>query len=353
MKVDNRAVYVNPRTAGTTQVSNRDDVGSNAVKEQSGVSAMMNYLTQTYKHIDFNFISFENNRQIAQYGSGQTGTNNVAISTELLEKMSSDEKVRQQVENILQHLGDYQKTAKFEALLCDKKLVGMGLVIDEDGQVSKWTAMKEKEKEDYPVWWRDKESTSYYSSKVKTPKTKGYSFSHASSMMRLAGARDVRAVKSLIAAKYGEMQRVRLQVADSAEAAAVVRKIRSVIQSGNIKIARLHKEDNLRLRQKSAERKKKEKLAIQLAQELRRKQKARMGQEHCQSQAAHMSDLVSRQNVSEEQFKQIAEQYVENLSSAALDARTAGMVDCTVSSSAGVSVEVMSAPITSVVDCSA
>lgn len=66
-----------------------------------------------------------------------------------------------------------------------------------------------------------------------------------------------------------------------------------------------------------------------------------------------MSDLVAKQNMSEEQFKQIAEQYVENLSPAALNAETAGMVDCTVSASAGVSVEVMSAPITSVVDCSA
>ena len=353
MKVDNKAVYLNPRTAETTQVSGRNDAGNGVAEEQSGAAAMVKYLTQKYQHIEFSFLSFDNNRQIAQYGAGRTGTNNVTISAELLEKMSSDDKVRQHVEDILQHLSDYQNTAKFEALLCDKKLVGMGLVIDEDGQVSKWTAMQKKEKEDYPVWWRDKESSSYYSTKVKTPKTKKYSFSHASSMMRLAGARDVRAVKSLISAKYGEMQRVRLQVSDSAEAAAVVRKIRSVIQSGNIKIARLHKEENLHLRQKSAEKNKKEKLARQLAQELRRKQKARMGQEHCQSQAAHMSDLVAKQNMSEEQFKQIAEQYVENLSPAALDVETAGMVDCTVSASAGVSVEVMSAPITSVVDCSA
>ncbi len=318
MKVKNRAVYANPRTVGSTQVNLQNDVESIVgTEEQSGAAAMMNYLKQTYKHIDFNFMSFDNNRQIAQYGAGQKGINNVSISAELLEKMSADEKVRQQVENILQHLSDYQNAAKFEALLCDKKLVGMGLVIDEDGEVSRWTAMQEKKKEDYPTWWRDEKSTSFYSTKVKTPKSKGYSFSHASNMMRLAGARDVR----------------------------------SVIQSGNIKVARLHKEENLQLRQKSAEKKMKEKLARQLAQELRRKQKARMGQEYCQSQAAHMSDLIPRQNMTDEQFKQIAEQYVESLSPTALAAESASMVDCTVSS--GASVEVMSAPVTSVVDCSA
>ncbi len=352
MQVKNTVVYPNPQTVGTTQANFWKDTENNVVAtDQTGAAEMMNYLTQTYKHINFSFISFENNRQIAQYGSGQTGMNNVSISAELLEKMSTDEKVKQQVENILKHLSDYQQSAKIEALLCDKKLVGMGLVIDEDGQVSKWTAMKEKEKEDYPVWWRDRESTSFYSSKIKTPKTKAYSFSHASNMMRLAGARDVRAVKSLISAKYGEIQRVKLQVSDSTEAAAIVRKIRSVIQSGNIKIARLHKEENLQLRQKSAEKKKKEKLARQLAQELKRKQRARMGQEKCQSQAAHMSDLIPKNNMTDEQFRQIAEQYVETLSSTALSAETAGMIDC--SASGGVSVEVMSAPVTSVVDCSA
>ena len=178
MKVDNKAVYLNPRTAETTQVSGRNDAGNGVAEEQSGAAAMVKYLTQKYQHIEFSFLSFDNNRQIAQYGAGRTGTNNVTISAELLEKMSSDDKVRQHVEDILQHLSDYQNTAKFEALLCDKKLVGMGLVIDEDGQVSKWTAMQKKEKEDYPVWWRDKESSSYYSTKVKTPKTKKYSFSH-------------------------------------------------------------------------------------------------------------------------------------------------------------------------------
>ncbi len=348
MKVKNSTVYSDPQITAAQANFQKETGNAAAETEQSGAAAMMNYLTQTYKHINFNFVSFSSNHQIAQYGSSQTGMNNVAISAELLEKMSTDEDLRKSVENILSHLSDYQNAAKWEALLCDKKLVGMGLVIDEDGQVSKWTAMKEKEKEDYPTWWRDQESTSFYA-KTKTPKTSSYSFSHSSNMMRLAGARDVTAVKGLISAKYGEIQRVKMQVSDASEAAAIVRRIRSVIQSGNIKIARLHKEENLKYRQKSAEKKMKAKLALRLAQELRRKQQARMGQELCQT--SHLDDIVPKTGMTDEQFRQIAEQYVDSLSSTALSAETANLVDCAVSSS--VSVDVMAAPVASVVDCSA
>ena len=168
-------------------------------------------------------------------------------------------------------------------------------------------------------------------------------------MMRLAGARDVASVKGLISAKYGEMLRVRGQVEDPVEASAIIRKIKSVIQSGNIKISRLHKEENLRLRQKSAERKMKQKLALELAKELKKTRQARMGQERCQTADL---DVMPGSAVSDERFRQIAEQYVENLSSSALSAELGGMVDAAVSG--GVSVEVMSAPVTSVasIDCS-
>lgn len=93
----------------------------------------------------------------------------------------------------------------------------------------------------------------------------------------------------------------------------------------------------------------KEKLARQLAQELKRKQSSRMGQERCQT--AGLDDVLGAP-VSDERFRQIAEQYVETLSSTALAAE---MPSLDVAAGSGVSVEVMSAPVTSVasVDCSA
>lgn len=351
MKVTNSKAYSDPKVA-LYQMDSRKSVENNTAAAQTDAASMIKYLKQTYKNINFSVISFENHQQISQYGAGQTGTNNVAISEELLEKMSTDENLRQHVENILNHMDQYQKSANVEALLKNKELVGMGLVIGEDGQVSKWTAMQKKDESTQPTWWRDKKSTSFYAKK-KSPKVNSYSYSHTSSMMRLASARNVTSVKGLISAKYGEIQRVKSQVSDPAEAARIVRKIKSVIQSGNIKIARLHKEENLRLREKAAERKMKDKLALQLAQELKRKQKARMGQEHCQTSTAHMDDVTPNSSMNDEQFKQMAEQYVDSLSPTALSAEIASVLGGT--ASAGVSVEVVSAPVTSVefIDCSA
>jgi len=353
MKVTNSKVYTDSQVA-LLRMDSPKDVENNAAAEQSDAASMMRYLKQTCKNINFSVISFEGHQQISQYGAGQTGTNNVALSEKLLERMSTDENLRRHVENILNHMDQYQKSASVDALLRNKELVGMGLVIGEDGQVSRWTAMQKKEEDTAAAWWRDKKSTSFYANvKKKSPKVSSYSYSHTSSMMRLASARNVTSVKGLISAKYGEIQRVKSQVSDPAEAARIVRKIKSVIQSGNIKIARLHKEENLQLRQKAAERKMKEKLALQLAQELKRKQKARMGQEHCQTSTAHMDDVLPNSSMNDEQFRQMAEQYVDSLSPTALSAEAASLLGS--AAAGGVSVEVMSAPVTSVefIDCSA
>ena len=313
---------------------------------------MMNYLKENYKHINFNFASFDNNSQIGQYGSTMKGKNNVTISPGLLEKMSTDEEVRSRVENVLRHLSSYQKSAETGAFLSDKELVSMGLVLDDEGNVSMWTATTERDKEKiYPTYWRDRESTSFYSKHVK--KNKGYTsynYSHSTNMMRLASAKNVPAVRGLIAAKYGEIQKVKVQVKDASEAAAIVRKIKSVIQSGNLKIARLHKEEKLEWRKKAAEKKMKEKLARQLAEELRRKKTARKGLEHCQT--SHLDDVMPKPSLNDERFRQIAEQYVQSLPSSALSAESGASVDVSAGGEGAVSVTVIAAPVVTV-DCSA
>lgn len=78
-----------------------------------------------------------------------------------------------------------------------------------------------------------------------------------------------------------------------------------------------------------------------------------MGQEHCQTSTAHMDDVMPNSAMNDEQFKQMAEQYVDSLSPTALSAEIASVLGGT--ATGGVSVEVMSAPVTSVefIDCSA
>ena len=156
---------------------------------QSDAAAMMAYLRGKYGNIHFSVLSSANSGNIGSYGygSGQTGFNHVAISETLLEKMGADEGLRRYVENILDHMGEYRNTARADAMIRDRKLVGMGLVIDDDAQAYMWTAVQKRDKDSvYPTYWRDRESTSFYAKNKKARRNSHYNYSHSNNMMRLA-----------------------------------------------------------------------------------------------------------------------------------------------------------------------
>ena len=96
----------------------------------------------------------------------------------------------------------------------------------------------------------------------------------------------------------------------------------------------------------------KEKLARQLAEELRRKKIARKGQERCQT--SHLDDVMPKPSFDDERFRQIAEQYAESLSPGAVAGGTGAAVDTVAGGvSEAVSVTVVAAPVAAIVDCMA
>ncbi len=285
-----------------------------AKSQPSNTEKLMDELKNKYKNIHFDFISFENDDQLKKYVSSKRGLNNVAIDPALLEKMANDDTVRARVESVLSMLDNYRFSSQVQAQLMDKRLTGMGLVLDENGEVSKWTVMEEPKKPDfyYSSLNKDDHRWSQFYQKRKNPKMTTYKYSHSRSMASLASAKNVSSVRGLIASKNREIQKVKLQVSDPAEAASIIRQIKSVIRSGNIKIARLHKEERLYQQQKIAAKKMKVKLEKQLAEELRRKRTARKAQERCQSDC--MEDIFSKPSVNDYRYKEICEQYAETMS---------------------------------------
>lgn len=281
----------------------------------SATEQLMDELKSKYKHIHFDFISFENDNQFKQYVSSKQGLNNVVIDPALLEKMANDDTVRTRVESVLSLLDNYRFSSQLQADLMDKRLTGMGLSFDANGEVSKWTVMGEKPKTDFSATILNNDDShrwrQFYQKKKDTKMTT-YKYSHSQNMANLARAKSVSSVRGLIASKNREIQTVKLQVSDPAEAAAIVRQIRSVIRSGNIKIARLHKEERLYQQQKIAAKKMKVKLEKQLAEELRRKRTARKAQERCQT--ACMEDIFRTPSENDYRYKEICEQYAETMS---------------------------------------
>lgn len=285
-----------------------------AETQPSSTEKLMNELRSKYKNIHFDFLSFENDDQLKKYVSSKRGLSNVAIDPALLEKMANDDTVRTRVESVLSMLDNYRFSSQVQAQLMDKRLTGMGLVLDENGDVSKWTVMEENPKPDfyYSTLNKDDHRWSQFYQKRKNPKMTTYKYSHSRSMASLASAKNVSSVRGLIASKNREIQTVKLQVSDPAEAASIIRQIRSVIRSGNIKIARLHKEERLYQQQRIAAKKMKVKLEKQLAEELRKKRTARKAQERCQT--ACMEDIFSKPSLNDYRYKEICEQYAETMS---------------------------------------
>ena len=72
MQVKSEKTYLNSLSsapAGLSQTDSLKEVKNDSTSTQSGVVEMMNYLKENYKHINFSFVSFDNNSQVGQYGS--------------------------------------------------------------------------------------------------------------------------------------------------------------------------------------------------------------------------------------------------------------------------------------------
>lgn len=313
MRINNQTSGLLPLSSPQVSVASKS---APAETQPSNTEQLMKELKNKYQNIQFDIISLESSDQLKQYASSKRGLNNVALSPALLEKMAQDDTVRIRVESVLSLLNNYRSSSQLEARLMNKQLTGMGLVLDENGEISKWTVMEDMPKPDFKYTDLYKEGNRWrqFYQKRENTKMTTYKYSHSQNMTKLAGAKSVSSVRGLIASKNREIQTVKFQVTDPAEAAAIIRQIRSVIQSGNIKIARLHKEERLHQQQKAAAKKMKIKLEKQLAEELRKKRTARKAQEH--SQTACIEDVLSTSSINDHRYKEICEYYAENMSGA-------------------------------------
>lgn len=177
-------------------------------------------------------------------------------------------------------------------------------------------------------------SSSFYE-KAKLNQYEKYKYSHSTNMSRLAGARSISEVRWFINAKHGEIRKVKLLVQDSAEAARIIRKLKSVIQSGNIKISRLRKEENLALQKRLAAKREKVRLEKQIAEQLRKKRTARKAQERCQT--ADFDDVLGKPSLQEMQYQKLTESFAKAASPLVQSTVSASTSEASVSSGSDMS----------------
>ena len=262
-------------------------------------------LKQKYPHLRITITDAADQTDIKKLALSQKGSFHVFLDGKLLKRMAADSSVREKYEGIMDQVYGQQLNTLYEAAANGKMIYASGVVLDSEGNVSLYTAETKKNK--LPDTGGHTGNLSGMSDNAKKSDTSPilftYRYNCGSHLARLAQARSISNVRGVISQQYAEMSRARYRIKNRAEAAVTLGRIRSVISKGNIKIARLHKEEALAARCRIALHREQEERERQLRQELREKRTARKAQEACD--ALDFKGLMDEQAKSDYRYREL------------------------------------------------
>lgn len=283
-------------------------------KKANEIAKFKNEIETKYPGLRFDYKSLENTEQIKNYAKQQYGYGHVTIPPQLLEKMMSDEKIKQKIENMLENIEKNHKILKVMTEVQGKDVIGVGTVFTEEGDVSTWVSAEKQNTEpifqkpiDNSYSYQEKKDKNEENARKKAVFTVVYHYTASSDMIRIAKADSMQSVRGIIASKRGEINKVKSLVEDKTEAMRIISKIKSVIRKGSMKLSRLHKEEDLELQRRIAEKRFKVSLERELREDLRRKRVARKSQEN--SETADISDIFVRPNENDLRYQYGLNQY--------------------------------------------
>lgn len=145
-----------------TGVMNSNNIKTNETMKAAGnvqgsgrlsetAQAYVNELRQKYPEMNLTIASFANERQSDAYMFGSSGANNVAIASNIIEKMAADPSTAAKYEKLL---AEVPENAKKMIKFCEDNnsvLYGSGMIIDKDGKVTYWAIGGDKEPRTNPV----------------------------------------------------------------------------------------------------------------------------------------------------------------------------------------------------------
>ena len=122
--------------------------GSSSLNGDS--QAYLNSLKEKYPDVNITVADFKSGKQEDAYMLGSRGSNNIAVSSSLVEKMASDPAAAAKYEKIFAEMsGNSERVEKF-AKENNQEILGAGAIIDKNGKVSYWMAGRSKNKIENP-----------------------------------------------------------------------------------------------------------------------------------------------------------------------------------------------------------
>ena len=138
---------------GVTDYTNT--YAADRTNESSGFSGntqdYLNGLKAKYPDVNITVVDFKNDKQMDNYMFGSSGGNNIAISSNIIQKMATDPATAAKYDK---YIADVPKAAEeIKAGLADHgaEMVAGGTVIDKNGKVSYWCIGKHEPPKDSPT----------------------------------------------------------------------------------------------------------------------------------------------------------------------------------------------------------
>lgn len=234
----------------------------------------------------------EGREGIKDYALSNRGGFQVVISRAALERMMEDPDFEKKCMDALREARKEQahKIAGLPAR--GKKLLGCGLVLDGEGEVSRWVLSgnavqrpTEKKKNSF-YWHTEKEDGSY--SRFKTEKgtltieKKKLSYVPAKDLVKIARAANRQLLKKTISGIQAQIYQLKSGGGDRRVRNVLVKQAQQVLQKARIKDKLLKKEELLTMQQKRAAEKAEFEKSLQLKILLKRKRESRKVREYGQ-----------------------------------------------------------------------
>lgn len=239
---------------------------------------------------------------LRRYAQEHFGALQIVLSPEAIQRMEKDTEFRKQCEELIAKTRKslYDQAARLTN--SGRQILGAGMFIDQDGNVSQWTASQEKRppstgnqnnqnNQIYNPWFP---STSTSNTKDGTISRfqgkdgkkyiikKNLSYRPAKDLSRLAQARNQQMVKTTISSIRGSIYQLKSGGGDKKVARQLINQAEQVLLKAQTKIKHLKKEELLEIAQKNAAKQSEIERAMYLKRILEEKRVRRMVREYTQ-----------------------------------------------------------------------
>lgn len=276
------------------QTAEKDSVeifaGKEAAPGESGdavsVKDYIRYLEEMVPGRKIAVADLNGEAAIGKYAISHQGTFQIVISQKALEKMMTDPEFEKKCIDALktERQAQAEKLAGLPAQ--GKRLLGCGLALGEDGEISQWVLTQKQdfqsmagrsEKEQKDASSRNKKEEKLFNM-VK----KKVTYVPAKDLIKIARAVNRQAVRKTISGIQAQISQLKAGGGEKEVRAAYVKQAEQVLLKAKLKDRQLKKEELLKLQQKRAFEKAEYEKSLQLKQLLKRKREGRKVREYGQ-----------------------------------------------------------------------